>query len=92
MAAQAVVQSPQRAGLDQTSTQVGTPPTVEDSVDIQGRFPVLRVRYSLAMPPRWQAHSTWSNWPDVELARDPAAPSIRSLEIRDVPARIKVKE
>lgn len=66
--------------------EINTPPTVEDSVYIQGRFPVLRARYSLAMPPRWQAHPTWSNWPDVELARDPAAPSIRSLEVRDVPA------
>jgi hypothetical protein len=66
--------------------EVRTPPTVEDAVDIQGRFPVLRTRYSLALPPRWQAHPTWINWPNVELGRNPSAPAVSSFEVRDVPA------
>lgn len=63
-----------------------TPPALEDVVDIQGEFPVLRSRYTLTLPRLWEPEMGWVHWPAVEAIEDPIEPLRRSLEILDVPA------
>jgi hypothetical protein len=66
-----------------------TPPAFEDRWDFQGDFPVLRARYGLSMPTRWEPDFAWINWAPVEADREPVSPLLpkkMSLEIRDIPA------
>lgn len=66
-----------------------TPPMIEDIIEFQGEFPVLRAVYSLSLPPRWEPEFSWVNWDPVEPTRDPISPlppKTMSFEILNVPA------
>jgi hypothetical protein len=63
-----------------------TPPSVEDSFEFQGEFPVLRAHYALRLPPDWESEISWVHWPAVEPLRAASAPCVMSIEILDVPA------
>lgn len=63
-----------------------TPPSLEDNCAFQRRFPVLRARYSLSLPPGWEPSFHWVNWDPVEPKQYPSAPQTLTLEIPDIPA------
>jgi hypothetical protein len=63
-----------------------TPPSLEDSFDFQGSFPVLRASYSLTLPPLWTAEFRAVNWNPVEPRRDQTDPLLTTLEISEIPA------
>ena len=63
------------------------PPAFEDRFDFQGRFPVVRARYMISLPARWEPDFSWIHWDRVAPVT-PLASSTRktlTLEIRDVP-------
>ncbi len=68
------------------SVQEETPEALEDSCAFQGEFPVVRARYSLALPPRWEPEFSWINRAPLEPRRDTDAPGTLSFDIFDVPA------
>jgi hypothetical protein len=62
------------------------PPSLEDRWTFQGQFPVLLARYSITLPPRWEASLHWVNGNPVEPIKYPAAPQTLAIEIPNVPA------
>ena len=67
--------------------EVRTPPALEDAVDFQGEFPVLRSIYTLALPPGWEAGFSWVSWPSVQAIQTPGRPHTTwTVELADIPA------
>jgi len=65
--------------------EVRTPPSLEDIFEFQGRFPVLRARYSVTLPPQWTLDAYWVNWKTQEPLRAEASLP-QTWEIKDIPA------
>ena len=63
-----------------------TPEALEDNYDFQGRFPIVRGRYVIDLPPRWEPEVRWIKWAPVEPGRIDARPGTWSFDILDVPA------
>lgn len=63
-----------------------TPPSLEDSFEFQGRFPVLRAAYSISMPDGWNADFLWVNWNPAEASVSKGFAGGLSCEVRNAPA------
>ncbi|MCK7476689.1 MAG: DUF3857 domain-containing protein [Candidatus Moduliflexus flocculans] len=62
-------------------------PALEDAVDFQGEFPVLKSLYTLALPPGWEASFSWVSWPSVQAIQPPGSPHTTwTVELADIPA------
>jgi hypothetical protein len=59
--------------------------SLEDGFHFQGRFPVLRARYSLDMPTGWKAEFLPVNWDRLEPRPDPASPQNLTVEVENIP-------
>ena len=67
--------------------EVRTPPALEDAVEFQDEFPVLRSRYTLALPPGCEASFSWIAWPAVPAIKAPGSPHTTwTFEITGIPA------
>jgi transglutaminase-like putative cysteine protease len=66
--------------------ELATPPSLEDSFSFQDRFPILRARYSVAVPAGWNTEALWINWPPQEIGLVASSPPTWAWEAAGIPA------
>jgi hypothetical protein len=66
------------------------PLSLEDIFEFQGTHPVLKARYSVALPPGWERDLHWVNWDPGETRPGRTGPKLpdESWEIDHIPALI----
>ncbi len=62
------------------------PEAIEDNCAFQGPFPVLRAHYSISLPPGWEPHLRWINWPPPEPGPSASEAGTLSVDMADIPA------
>lgn len=65
------------------------PPSLEDIFEFQGRFPVLRARYSLSLPPGWTVERHVLNAAPLGPGPDPADAQTVRFELENIPAIVQ---